>query len=276
MDAETRAWSEKYENERRARLEAEALLSDRVRSLYLTKARLEEAQEELVRKERLATLGQLAGSVGHELRNPLGVMTNAVYYLEAVLPSAPPDVVEYLAILRKQIHLSERIVGDLLGFSRNNAPRLERVSIADLVAEQLSRADAPDGVRVERVIPDVLPDVMIDPVQIGQVLLNLIINALQAMEQGGTLTVRCAPDVDNLRVEVRDTGPGVPEQIRHKIFDPLFTTRARGIGLGLALSRSLAEANRGRLTLADSGGTGACFELELPLWREPDRKSGGA
>ena len=265
MESDSGKWVEKFENERRARLEAEALLSDRLRALYLTKAELEEAQGELVRKERFATLGRLASSVGHELRNPLGVMTNAVHYLEAVLPSPAPKVTEYLGILRQQIHLSERIVTDLVDFSQIKPPQREPVAIGAIVDEQLSRAEAPDGVRVERRIPEGLPPLLIDPVQIGQVLFNLVTNALQAMEErGGVLTVAVQVGDDRVRIEVTDTGPGVPEANQHRIFEPLFTTKARGIGLGLSLSRLLAEANDGHLALANSGADGARFVLDLP------------
>jgi signal transduction histidine kinase len=227
---------------------------------------LQAAQHELVKREKLAILGQLAGGVGHELRNPLGVMTNALYYLDAVLRDVPADVTEYLGILRTQIGLSEKIIGDLLDFARVKSPQREPVPLGDLVAEQLQRIGPPAGVAVKSEIPASLPPACIDRVQVGQVLLNLLTNAVQAMNGGtGTLTVRAElEDSDWVRLDVHDTGAGIaPDDARH-IFEPLFTTKARGIGLGLAVSRTLVHANGGEITFASEPGRGTTFTVRLP------------
>lgn len=227
---------------------------------------LREAQEELVRQERLAILGQLASGVGHELRNPLGVMTNAVFYLEMVLEGAEPEVGEYLAILRHQIGLSEKIVSDLLDFARIKPPERRELVLSELAEQQLERLAPGDELAVERRFPPDLPPAYGDPVQIGQVVLNLVTNAVQAMDgPGGVLTLSGRADgTGAVELEVRDSGPGVPEDIRAHVFEPLFTTKARGIGLGLAVSRRLTEANEGSLDLAEASGGGAAFVLRLP------------
>jgi signal transduction histidine kinase len=228
-------------------------------------AALSEAEARLVRKERLAMLGQLSGSVGHELRNPLGVMTNAVYYLEMVQPTAPDDVREYHGILRTQIALAERIVSDLLDFSRIRVPQSEAVGATRLFDDQIARLALPPDVRIVRELVDPAPRVRVDPVQVGQVLFNLLLNAVQAMDDGGgTLVVRTRRIGDTVCLDVADTGPGVPVGLEDKVFEALFTTKARGIGLGLAVSRGLAEANGGRLTLESRPGAGATFTLTLP------------
>jgi signal transduction histidine kinase len=226
---------------------------------------LREAQSALVRRERLATLGQLAGSVGHELRNPLGVMTNAVYYLEAVLATSPDTVKEYLGILRTQIGLSEKIISDLLDYARVKPPQRDYVKVDQLVQEQRSRLPH-DGIRVVTDFPADLPPVYVDRVQVGQIVLNLLTNAVQAMpDEGGTLTLR-GRGVNGARVvlEVEDTGCGIAPEEQEKVFEPLFTTKARGIGLGLAVSRGLAQANGGSLGLVSTIGRGTTFSLELP------------
>jgi len=227
---------------------------------------LREAQSALVRREKLAMLGQLASGVGHELRNPLGVMTNAIYYLEAVQASAPAEVKEYLQILRQQVALSEKIVSDLLDFARVKPPQHGEVRLADLAGVQLQRLGSPHGVRVRVDVPGDLPPARVDPVQVGQVVFNLLANAVQAMgDAGGELLLRGTRNgAGSVTLEVSDTGPGVPLEIAEKIFEPLFTTKARGIGLGLAVSRSLAQANGGDLTLAVGAGPGATFVLTLP------------
>jgi signal transduction histidine kinase len=241
-------------------------IKERTAELEQTLTTLRETQEQLVRREKLAMLGQLASGVGHELRNPLGVMANAVYYLEMVQADAPSDVQEYHGILRAQIGLAEKIVGDLLDFSRLRPPRRDIIAIADLVAEQRARLSLPPGVTVRGDIPADLPLVSVDSVQIGQIVFNLLMNASQVLEErGGTITVSATADETALALHVTDDGPGVPADLRAKIFEPLFTTKARGIGLGLAVSRSLAESNGGALVLDDAAPGGARFTLTMPL-----------
>jgi signal transduction histidine kinase len=239
-------------------------VAERTGQLTDTLKQLEVAQTALVRREKLAILGQLASGVGHELRNPLGVMTNAVYYLEAIQPG-PPKVREYLEILRNQIRLSEKIVGDLLDFARVRPPALESVVLPELVESQLGRASVPENVRVIREFPGDLPTAHVDPIQIGQVVLNLLTNAIQAMEDaGGVLTLHGWRSGDCVTLQVADTGPGMTPDVLAQVFEPLFTTKARGIGLGLAVSRSLAEANAGTIVAASVPGRGATLTLTLP------------
>lgn len=233
---------------------------------------LREAQSALIRRERLATLGQLAGGVGHELRNPLGVMTNAVYYLDAVLGDAQPTVREYLEILRTQIGLSEKIIGDLLEYARIRTPEREPVSLSRLTAEQLERLGPLNGTSVHLEFGADLPPAYIDRVQIGQVVLNLLINAVQAMAGGGgSLTIRGMPEpADSVRLDVTDTGSGISDAHIDQIFEPLFTTKARGIGLGLAVSRSLVIANGGTISASSRAGEGTTFTLMLPTREAPE------
>ena len=239
----------------------EARVAARTAELEHALRALQETQAELVKRERLAMLGQLASSVGHELRNPLGVMTNAVYYLKMIQADAPATVTEYHGILQHQIGLAEKIVGDLLDFARLRPPQRQTVPVRQLVDEQLARLGPLDKITVRREGLDQLPPITVDPVQIGQVLLNLFTNAHQAMETGGTLTIRGTMADGRLVLEVTDTGEGIPAGIMEKIFEPLFTTKARGIGLGLAVSKSLAKANEAELKAASQVGKGATFSL---------------
>jgi signal transduction histidine kinase len=199
-----------------------------------------------------------------------------LYYLDAVLTDVPPNVRDYLDILRTQIGLSEQIVTDLLDFARVKSPERTEVSLEELVTEQLKRADVPANIHVETMFPPELPPVCIDRVQMGQVVLNLITNAVQAMvgtrapaDVAGNLVLRAeAVDDHQVELQVRDSGPGVAPEHLEKIFEPLFTTKARGIGLGLAVSRTLARANGGDITVSSKPGAGACFSLTLPVTQE--------
>jgi signal transduction histidine kinase len=193
-------------------------------------------------------------------------MTNAVYYLEAVLTHSPDSVQEYLGILRTQIGLSEKIISDLLDYARVKPPQREHVSLEQLVQEQRGRVLPHDGVRVVTDFPADLEQVYIDRVQVGQIVLNLLTNAIQAMpDEGGTLTLRGrGVATDWVVLDVEDTGSGIAPEAQEKVFEPLFTTKARGIGLGLAVSRGLAQANGGALTLVSTIGRGTTFSLRLP------------
>ena len=235
---------------------------------------LRDAQESLVRKEKLAMLGQLASGVGHELRNPLGVMTNSVYFLRMVLnPPPSPQVTEYLDILQQQITLSEKIVGDLLDFARLKQPQRKATSVAEVTKTQLGRLGSTNGVDVDMEIPENTPRVMVDDVQVGQVVFNLLTNAVQAIDGKGRIVIRAHAENGHVRYDVADSGPGITQENLNKIFEPLFTTKARGIGLGLAVSRTLARANEGDLTVTSVPGQGATFHLTLPV---ANGSSGGA
>lgn len=228
-------------------------------------AELERAQQELIRREKLAVLGQLASSVGHELRNPLGVMSNIAYYLDVTLPDAPPKARHHVDMLKRQIGLAEKIVSDILDFTRVKKPESHEVEVAAFIDAQLQRVAIPSTISVRREIDAALPTIHADPVQIGQVLYNVLTNAVQAMDGvGGTLTVRGRRHNGVVRIEVADEGPGIPAGNRDRVFEPLFTTKQRGIGLGLSVSRTLAQANGGDLLVGDDGPPGAVFILELP------------
>ena len=221
-----------------------------------------------MRKEKLAMLGQLASGVGHELRNPLGVMTNAVYFLRMVLASSPKNVLEYLEILQQQITLSEKIVSDLLDFARSKPPQRMPTSVPTVARAQLERLGSTNGIRIEQHYPNDLPQALVDPTQMGQIVLNLLSNAMQALEGTGSIAVNAHANDGAVHLDVVDTGPGVPPENIEKIFEPLFTTKARGIGLGLAVSRTLARANGGDLTVRSMVGQGATFRLTLPAAKE--------
>jgi len=198
-------------------------------------------------------------------------MTNAVHYLGLVLQNAPQTVVEYLGILRTQIGLAERIVGDLLDSARVKAPQRQPVPARDLFSEQLKRIAIHPGVTVSVEVPSDLPPLYVDRVQLGQVLLNLISNGVQAIgESKGTLTLRARRDGNEMGVvEVQDTGGGVaPENMDH-IFEPLFTTKARGLGLGLSVARTLVRANGGEISVVSETGHGSTFTVRVPMAGAP-------
>ncbi len=241
--------------------ELEAKVRERTRQL-------EEAQAALVRKERFAMLGQIAGSVGHELRNPLGVMSNAVYFLQTVLTDVDDTVKEYLKIIQNEITGSERIVTYLMDAVHTKPPSPGTVGVRELVTLTLSRFTPPPTVEVRLDIPESLPPVRVDAEQIHQVLRNLILNGVEAMPNGGTLDIRAKDDPEGMVViSVSDGGVGMTAEQMGNLFQPLYTTKARGIGLGLVVVKNLTEANGGRVEVRSTVGKGTTFFIILPRER---------
>lgn len=245
------------------RLESE--VGERTGELSEAVERLRQLDRELRQSERFAMLGRLSGAVGHELRNPLGVMSTVVLLLDG-LPDASPKLKDYARLLREQIRLSERIISDLLDRARSGAPVRSTVDVTRLLDDVLAHAAVPASIRIERRYAVPLAPVVLDRDHVRQIVWNLVTNAVHAMQPtGGTLTVVVSVAGGHLRIEVRDTGPGIAAADVDRIFEPMYTTKAQGVGLGLSISREVARANGGDLYVAGIGRGGACFVLDLPV-----------
>jgi PAS domain S-box-containing protein len=264
-DITERKQAEQAQAEYSARLEAD--VAQRTQELR-------DAQEQLVRQEKLAVLGQLASGVAHELRNPLGVIANAVYFLKAVQPNADAAILDYLGIISAEVNNADKIVTDLLDFARIKGVARETTRLAALIEDVLQKYPPAANIAVAIECPDPLPPLFVDPRQIEQVLTNLVINACQAMPQGGALTLRAevvgepmsaGPEPSFVALQVADTGTGISPENMKKLFEPLFTTKAKGIGLGLAVSKKLIEANGGKFEVLSEPGRGSTFTIFLPV-----------
>jgi signal transduction histidine kinase len=227
---------------------------------------LRASQEDVLRREQLALLGRLAAGVAHEIRHPLGVIANSAYYLGLVHGDARPDVREHLDLIASQVAMAETIMGDLMTYAMRPPTLPAPTAVPRLIVEQLGRMGRRDHVETRLQIDHDLPDVVVDEAQVGQAIYNLLLNAAQALEgrRGGRITVRAARDDGAVRVDVIDDGPGIAADLLEQIFEPLFSTRPRGIGLGLPVSRTLVEANGGRLTVDSRPEAGATFSVRLP------------
>jgi signal transduction histidine kinase len=218
-------------------------------------------------------LGQLAGGVGHDLRNPLGVINNAVYYLKMVQTDAADNIKEYLDIIGDEIKTAEGIVADLLDFARTKPPNLAKTNLSVLITSVLQRNPAPQEVEIIQQIPPDLPPIYIDSHQIGRVLDNLINNAFQAMPDGGQLSLSVGAHNDSIQLSISDTGVGISSENKTKIFEPLFTTKSAGFGLGLAIVKNLVEVNHGTIEVESQLGTGSVFTITLPILNAHDGNS---
>ena len=236
-------------------------------------AELQEAQEKLVRSERLTAIGQLASGVAHELRNPLAVINNSVYYLKMRIGDNDEKAKKYLEILEKEVSISNNIIGGLLDFARPIELHLEEVDIGSILAGALARASLPEGIQVVTELEEGLLQIMADHEQIERVFSNIISNAAQAMPKGGMLTIRVRGKDEFVEAEFQDTGAGIPPGNLGKVFEPLFTTRGKegGVGIGLAISKSIVEAHHGTIEAKSQVGQGATFIVKLPIagWERP-------
>ena len=228
------------------------------------------AQERLIRSERLATVGKLGAGIAHELRNPLGVISNSVYYLKSRLGDAPPKVAKHLNIIEREVGAANKIITDLMGFVRVSNLEAKPADPADLVGHTLERSLIPPGVSVHIDMEDGLPPVLVDTGKIEQVFLNLINNAVQAMSDSGDLTIRAARHNGRVDFSFEDTGEGIPPGNLERIFEPLFSTKTKGIGLGLSLVKLLVEAQQGEIKVSSHQGTGSSFTVALPYVGEAE------
>ena len=231
---------------------------------------LEQVQEKLIRSERLAAVGELASGVGHELRNPLNVIRNCVYLLNMTLTGkADEEELNTLKLLDKQVDVSNRIVTDLLDFTRIKPPSQSNVDLNGLIRESLDWVVAPETVEVTTDLNDNSPEVFADGEQIGRVFANITSNAFQAMDsKGGGLKISTGVNGKYAWAKFEDNGCGIREENIEKIFEPLFTTKPKGIGLGLAITKRLVEQNKGKIEVDSRVKKGTTFTVKLPLKKE--------
>ncbi|HVY45942.1 MAG TPA: ATP-binding protein [Minicystis sp.] len=228
-------------------------------------AALSSAQAELVRTERLAVLGQLAGGLAHQIRNPLGSITNAAYVVQRELARHPnADAARAVAIILEEVWQANRIITDLLDYARVRLPERRAVDLAVLADQAVAAADVPPSVRVEREVAGV-PRVSVDPDQVRDALVNLVRNAVEAMPEGGALRVSARSEGDQVAVEIADTGPGIPRDVREKLFEPLVTTKPLGLGLGLTTARALIQNQGGTIACESGEPRGTRFVVRLPV-----------
>ena len=227
---------------------------------------LEAAQSELVRKERLAVLGQLAGGLAHQIRNPLGTIANATSILKNLLrTSGVENVTRAIGIIDEETWEANRIITDLLDFARVRPPRTAAIDVPELLETVLRSQGVPSNVEVVIDAAD-LPEASIDVDQVRDALENLVRNALEAMPDGGRLTLEARRHEDGVAVRVSDTGGGIPPEVQARLFEPLVTSKPTGMGLGLPTAKALIENQRGTLRSCPSE-RGACFEILLPTAR---------
>jgi signal transduction histidine kinase len=214
--------------------------------------------------ERLATIGRVAGGVAHELRNPLNVVKTSVYYILNA-KNAPPDKIKaHLERIERQVGVADRVITALNDFARLPVPQLERVDVEPCLREVLEVTTLPSGIAVQWSISSPPPAVLGDRAQLHIVFGNLIRNARDAMLEGGTLNLAASRNGEHIDIAVQDTGVGIPAQNLSRILEPLYSTKAKGIGLGLSIANEIITRHNGLLQVVSQVGAGSTFTVRLP------------
>jgi PAS domain S-box-containing protein len=228
-------------------------------------------EQQLQEKERLAAIGATAGMVGHDIRNPLQGMTSDVYLAKTELASLPEseekkNVLESLDEIQNNINYVNKIVADLQDFARPLNPRTQETNIKTVFNEILAKNGYPKNVKVTVEVEEKAERIMADPHYLKRIAANLTLNAVQAMPEGGKLTIRAYAEkkTNDIVITVADTGSGIPEDVKPKLFTPMMTTKSKGQGFGLAVVKRMTEGLGGAVTFESTEGKGTTFTVRLP------------
>jgi two-component system cell cycle sensor histidine kinase/response regulator CckA len=232
---------------------------------------VEERTKQLKDAERLAAIGATAGMVGHDIRNPLQAITSDLYLAKTDLSSFPEseeknNTLESLQEIEKNIDYINKIVADLQDFARPLNPHLEEANIRFVINELLSKNGVPKNIKVSVKVDSSATEIVADCAYLKRILNNLVTNAIQAMPDGGKLTIHAYKDkkTNEAVITVKDTGVGIPETAKDKLFTPMFTTKSKGQGFGLAVIKRMTEALNGNVTFKSKEGNGTKFTIRLP------------
>ena len=231
----------------------------------LRTAQLKDANERLVKSERLAAIGELAGMVGHDLRNPLAGIKNAAYFLKkkgTAISEAQSK--EMLAIIDKAIDHSDKIINDLLDYAREMHLELTKYEAYTLVDEAIGVVQVPDRIQIINHVDEKIW-IRVNTDKMLRIFINLIKNAIDAMPEKGTLEISSCQTKNHVEIAFADTGTGIPEETLQKLFTPLFTTKAQGMGFGLAICKRIIEAHEGTITVKTAVNKGTTFTISLPI-----------
>jgi signal transduction histidine kinase len=231
-----------------------AIIEDAYQTEYLARQQ---------RSERLATIGQVAAGVAHEIRNPLNVVKTSVYFLLNARQPTAAKTAEHLHRIEKHVTMADGVVTALSNFAKMPVPDMRPVALESLLREALDNNPVPEGIQVNLDVPPSVPPVLADREQLAIVFANLIRNAREAMPNGGQLTFQAHAETEWVVVTVVDSGVGIAPEHLHRVMEPLYSTKARGLGLGLALARAILDKNKGSLQVASEPGQGSSFSVRL-------------
>jgi len=240
------------------------------KQMELSNAQVNELQSKLILAEKMAAMGQLAAGIAHELRNPLSVISTSIYFLQRTLAPLSAKTAEHFQLIDAEIQRSQKIINNLLDFSKNSEQGRTRVDVAALLEQKLALVKkelAVHDILVRKEMEEIAP-CHVNADEIKQVFLNLILNAKEAMPYGGRLLIRAHNEKNTVVIEFCDSGVGIPDEIKDKVFDPFFTRRqdGQGTGLGLSIVHSALQRNQGRIDFTSTPNRGTTFRIRLPMF----------
>ena len=227
-------------------------------------AELDRVQAELVRKTQLAAIGQVSGSIAHDLRNPLASVRNANYLLRRRLPSDEARLTDPLKIIDQEVSRADQIITNLLSLAQRRTCEKRGVDLGLLVREVLDRTTIPDGITCACALGPIPFIILVDPNQFAQVISNILDNAIAAMADGGQFFVEATHTADMDVIEFKDTGSGIPAEVQDRLLEPLVTTKTRGTGLGLTICRQIIESHKGQIEAGNRFEGGVVVRVFLP------------
>ena len=231
---------------------------------------LKKIQQKLIRKEKLSTIGQISGGIAHELRNPLGVISNSIYFLNMKINNKDVKVKKHLDIIKHELNTCNQIISDLLNFTKTESPNLKKVNINNLINHIINDMEIPKNIEIEKNFALETLNFFVDQRQIQQAFQNLILNAFQAMPLGGILEIKTYKEENMINISFKDTGEGIVEENLKIIFEPLFTTKAKGFGLGLSIVKDIITRHNGMIDVESKINTGSTFIIKLPTLKRED------
>lgn len=230
---------------------------------------LKAASSELVKAERLAAIGQMASIISHEIRNPLAVISNATRLIKMLVTSPDPKLTKQFGIIEAEIKQANSIISEVLGYARTRELMLTTVDLNSYLRELLLSYPFIPGITLKDELDPESVRIKVDAEEIKQAIRNVVSNAIEAMPNGGTLTVGTKIGRRLVCIYIADQGTGITEEVRQKMFAPFFTTKARGTGLGLAVVGKAISRHKGKLFINSVPGKGTCFQIYLKIYRKP-------
>jgi len=277
-------WFVYYRNEKRQKQqmlsnlkEANERLQDHAKALETSHRQLKESQEQVIQAEKLTSLGQMAASIAHEVNNPLsGTLVYNQLLAKKIIRGEADDKVtlDYLSKMENELVRSTKLIQNLLNFARQSPPEFHLVDLNVVVNQGfdlISHTIEKNKIQVRHELDPSLPKITADANQLQQVCINLILNAIQAMPQGGKLTLRTYVQNARVKLEIEDTGIGIPPENMSKLFTPFFSTKpeVKGVGLGLPVAYGIIQRHQGRIEVRSKVGEGSTFTVFLPLHLKP-------
>ena len=250
--------------EKKELLELKIAFEQRSQELEETLEKVQEIQKDLIRSEKFATIGRLASSVAHELRNPLAGIKNISYFLSKMGAFSDAKSKQMVSMLSSEVARANKIITDLLDYSKTKKLNKQEVSVDTFIEKAIVAVPMPPQIELIKQIEPI--NVVVDPDKMTQIIINLLSNAKDAMPaDGGKITIKAGKKFKNFFISVEDTACGMDEETVARLFEPLFTTKLKGIGLGLSIVKEIIEAHSGKIMVKSKKGVGTTFTIEMPL-----------